>query len=77
MLAGVRPLGSEAIALEQALGRVLALDVVSPVFLPHRDNASMDGFALRADDVRGATAERPARLRVVGTIAASAVFTSR
>ena len=70
MLAGVRPLGSEAIALEQALGRVLALDVVSPVFLPHRDNASMDGFALRADDVRGATAERPARLRVVGTIAA-------
>ena len=72
MLAGVHPLGSEAVPLELAVGRVLAGDVVSPIFLPPRDNASMDGFAVHADDVRGASVDRPARLRVVGTIAAGA-----
>jgi molybdopterin molybdotransferase len=70
MLAGATALGSEVVALERALGRVLANDVVSPVSLPPWDNASMDGFAVRAADVAGATAERPVRLRVVETIAA-------
>ena len=72
MLAGVRPLGSEDVPLEQALGRVLARDATSPIFLPPRDNASMDGFAVHADDVRGASADQPVRLRVVDTIAAGA-----
>ncbi len=70
MLAGVRALAAETLPLEQALGRVLARDVIAPVFLPPWDNASMDGFAARAEDVRGASAERPVRLRVIGTIAA-------
>lgn len=72
MLAGVRPLDSVAVPLEQAAGRVLARDVVSPVFLPPHDNASMDGFAAHTDDVRGATHERPVRLPITGTIAAGA-----
>jgi molybdopterin molybdotransferase len=72
MLAGIRPLTAETIALEQAAGRVLARDVVSPIFLPLFDNASMDGFAVRAEDVRGASAEQPVRLKVIGTIAAGA-----
>jgi molybdopterin molybdotransferase len=75
MLADVHALATEAVPLEQALGRVLARDVVSPIFLPQFDNASMDGFAVRAEDVRGATAARPVRLNVVGTIAAGAVPT--
>ncbi|MEO8619855.1 MAG: gephyrin-like molybdotransferase Glp [bacterium] len=75
MLAGIKPLGSEAVRVEQALERVLAHDVVSPIFLPPRDNASMDGFAVHADDVRGASADRPVRLRVIGTIAAGGVPT--
>ena len=70
MLAGVGALGEEAIELRDALGRVLARDVVSPVSLPLWDNASMDGFAARAADVRGASEERPVTLRVVETIAA-------
>jgi molybdopterin molybdotransferase len=70
MLAGVAPLGAEEVALSGALGRVLASDVTSPVALPPWDNASMDGFAVRASDVRGATTENPARLHVVETIAA-------
>lgn len=70
MLTGVSALGGEEIPLAEALGRVLARDVVSPVSLPPRDNASMDGFAVRAADIGGASGERPARLRVVETIAA-------
>ena len=70
MLAGVGALGEETIELRDSLGRVLARDVVSPVSLPLWDNASMDGFAVRAADVRGASADRPVTLRVVETIAA-------
>jgi len=70
MLAGMTALGSEEVALGRALGRVLARDVVSPVSLPPWDNASMDGFAVRAADVAGASTTTPVQLRVVETIAA-------
>jgi molybdopterin molybdotransferase len=70
MLAGIAPLDAEAVPLSRALGRVLARDAVSPVSLPPWDNASMDGFAVRASDARGASAQSPVRLRVVETIAA-------
>lgn len=42
---------SEAIALEAAVGRVLADDLHSPMALPSFDHAAMDGYALRASDV--------------------------
>lgn len=77
MLAGVAPVAGEPVPLGRALGRVLARDVVSPVTLPPWDNASMDGFALRAADVAGASADRPIRLRVVETIAAGRRSTRR
>lgn len=70
MLAGVAPLGEEAVDLQAALGRVLARDVTSPVTLPPWSNASMDGFAVRAADIRGASADSPVRLPVLETIAA-------
>ncbi|MFL5606703.1 MAG: gephyrin-like molybdotransferase Glp [Gemmatimonadaceae bacterium] len=70
MLAGLEPLAAEEIPLAHALGRVLARDVVSPVSLPPWDNASMDGFAVRASDARGASPLSPVRLRVMETIAA-------
>ncbi|MEP6618617.1 MAG: gephyrin-like molybdotransferase Glp [bacterium] len=70
MLANTRTLGTEAIALEASRGRVLARDVVSSVFLPPWNNSSMDGFAVHAADVRGATAANPVRLTVTETIAA-------
>ncbi len=70
MLAGQSALGSEEVLLARALGRVLARDVVSPVSLPPWDNASMDGYAVRAADVAGASESKPVRLRIVETIAA-------
>ena len=75
MLHGVRAVGTETVDIDAALGRVLAMEATSPVFLPTRDNSSMDGFAVRADDVRGATADEPRRLRVIGTIAAGSPTT--
>jgi molybdopterin biosynthesis enzyme len=60
-LAGIAPLAEEAVELRDALGRVLARDVTSPVSLPPWDTASMDGFAVRAADVRGATRAAPTR----------------
>ena len=70
MLAGVAPLGEEPVDLPAALGRVLARDVTSPVSLPPWDNASMDGFAVHAADIRGASADSPVRLPVIDTVAA-------
>ena len=75
MLQGVRALGTESVGIDDALGRVLAADATSTIFLPPRDNASMDGFAVRAADVEGASGEHPRRLRVIGTIAAGAPLT--
>jgi molybdopterin molybdotransferase len=70
ILNDVAPLESESIPLRQALGRVLAEEVLSPLALPPWDNASMDGYAVRATDVRGATTSAPRVLRVAGTIPA-------
>jgi molybdopterin molybdotransferase len=70
ILADVRPLPVVRVPLREALGRVLASDVVAPLSLPPWDNSSMDGYAVRATDVAGARPDAPAVLRVVGTIAA-------
>jgi molybdopterin molybdotransferase len=58
----------EEVALEDALGRVLAEDVRADADMPPFDRAAMDGYALRAVDV----ATVPARLRVTGEVAAGA-----
>lgn len=70
ILRGVRPLAPEERPLLDALGSVLAEDVASPVDLPPWDNSAMDGFAVRAADVRGASAEVPRVLRVVDDVPA-------
>ena len=56
----------EEVALDDALSRVLAGDVVSDLDLPPFDRAAMDGYALRAEDVAAA----PAALDVVGEVRA-------
>jgi molybdopterin molybdotransferase len=66
---------SERIALRDALGRVLAEDIISPVSVPPHDNSAMDGFAfdgalLPADPSSDASVS----LRVVGTALAGAAW---
>ena len=56
--------------LDDALDAVLAEDITSPLDIPAWANSAMDGYAVRSDDVRGASAERPVRLKVVEHVAA-------
>ena len=58
------PVGIETVALESALGRVLAEDVRSEVDVPGFDRSNMDGFAVLAADTFGASEEKPVRLRL-------------
>jgi molybdopterin molybdotransferase len=48
------PTPAEDVPLAQALGRVLAADVVAAVSLPSFDNSAMDGYAVRAAELDGA-----------------------
>ncbi len=56
--------------LADALGRVAAASVASPLALPPWDNSAMDGYAIRAADVAGATEHEPAALEVIGEVRA-------
>ena len=56
----------ETIALDKADGRVLAEDVVAPMDQPPFDRSAMDGYAVRAADVAGATRGVPTVLRLIG-----------
>ncbi|TNM36468.1 molybdopterin molybdotransferase MoeA [Nocardioides albidus] len=70
VLAGVTRLRrTETLALGDALGRVLAADVVAVRSVPPFDHAAMDGFAVRAGDV----GTPPAELPVTGVVAAGDV----
>lgn len=76
ILAGIEPLGSERVALLDALGRVLASPVASPLTIPAWDNSAMDGYAVRAVDVADASESNPVTLEVLENVAAGA-FPSR
>ncbi len=56
------PLPAETVALADALGRVLAADVVAPIDVPPFDRSGVDGFAVRAVDTAGASDRAPKRL---------------
>jgi molybdopterin molybdotransferase len=65
VLERVRGLEAELVALDDALGRVLADHVSSADPVPPFDNSAMDGYAVRSADVAGAAANAPVALRVV------------
>ncbi|MFI5045769.1 MAG: gephyrin-like molybdotransferase Glp [Acidimicrobiia bacterium] len=71
----VEPLPPVDVDLHDALGLVLAADVVSAYAVPPFANTAMDGYAVRATDTAGAADDAPVRLDVVGTLAAGAAPT--
>ena len=77
IIADIRTLGAERVALLDSLGRVLAEPVRSPLTLPAWDNSAMDGYAVRSDDVRDARPGAPVILRVLETVAAGAFPSQR
>jgi molybdopterin molybdotransferase len=68
--AALRPIhGTETVPLVQALGRVLAADLLSPIDVPAHDNSAMDGYAF---DGAALQAEAPSVFTNVGTVYAGA-----
>ncbi|MGO4391435.1 gephyrin-like molybdotransferase Glp [Variovorax sp. M-6] len=64
----------ERLPLRDALGRVLAEDIVSPVSVPPHDNSAMDGFAFDGTLLDAAAGDAMLTLRVVGTALAGAAW---
>jgi molybdopterin molybdotransferase len=63
-----RPRGTERISLRQAYRRVLARDIVAPEDLPEFDKSTVDGYAVRAEDLRTASRALASALTVVGEV---------
>jgi molybdopterin molybdotransferase len=61
----------ESVGVFDALGRVLAADVISPISVPPHDNSAMDGFALRGETL---SPTGPTVLRLAGTAYAGAAW---
>ncbi|QGZ61931.1 molybdopterin molybdotransferase MoeA [Paraburkholderia acidisoli] len=67
VLQWVTPLAaSERVPLRDALARVLAADVISPIDVPAHDNAAMDGYAFDGAALAGAAASGALSLTVCG-----------
>lgn len=66
MMPAFRPVGTERVMLVDALGRFAARSPVARFDLPPFDNSAMDGYAVRAEDLAGASADAPRALPVVG-----------
>jgi molybdopterin molybdotransferase len=69
-LADVEPLGAIDLQLLDAHGCILAENVVASAPLPGFDNASMDGYVVRAADLADADEDHPIELPVMGDIPA-------
>ena len=74
ILSQISSLGIEIVDLAHASGRVLAQALHSKVALPQFDNSSMDGFAVRCEDVSRANPDNPVELTVIGDAPAGQVF---
>ena len=63
----------ETVPLDQAINRILAQDLLSPIDVPAADNSAMDGFAFNGECLKGGQAE--IKLRIVGTALAGKPYT--
>ena len=70
ILRGIGPLAAYDQPLVESLGLPLHEAFVATMDLPLFDNSAMDGYAVRAADVAGASRDNPVTLPVVGEIAA-------
>jgi len=73
VLSYVHVLDREEKPILQCLGQVLDEDVYSPLDVPPLDNAAMDGYAIRAEDVIGATLSSPVFLDIIGEVSAGTI----
>lgn len=67
-------LETETVDLYDSIGRILAENVKADMDLPPFDRSQMDGYAVRAKDAKGASAENPAKLKIIGESVAGKGF---
>lgn len=60
--------GIEEVPIEKGLGRIAAEDIYSPIDVPPFDRATVDGYAVRAEDTFMASEASPVRLKVIGSV---------
>ena len=70
ILRGVGPLEAYDQPIVESLGLPLHENFIAPIDLPRFANSGMDGYAVRAEDIVGATPDAPVTLPVVGEIVA-------
>ncbi len=70
----VRAVGIEEVPLDSSAGRIAAADVVARVSYPGADVSLKDGYAVKSEDVAGASARQPVRLKVIGSVFAGSKF---
>ena len=70
ILKSIQVLGLEKVDILSSLGRVLGEDIYAPYHIPHWDNSAMDGYAVIQKDIKDATPENPATLKVVADLPA-------
>ncbi len=73
IMACFSPLETEEKPILECLGQTLAVEVRSPLSLPPLANSGMDGYAVRREDIAGASEQAPVNLRVIGLVAAGQV----
>lgn len=73
-----RPIGDvEEIPLWESLGRILAEDIISAHDQPPFPRSPLDGYAVRSEDIAGASPENPVALKVIAEIDAGGYFSGR
>ena len=68
ILKGFSPVGEESVRLDDALGRALSRNILSPEDLPGFHRSTMDGYAVKSKDTFGAAESLPAFLEVAGEV---------
>jgi len=63
-------LGSQRLPITEALGRVLAENIIAQREHPPWNNSAMDGYAVPWADIKNATPEQPAQLKIIGEVQA-------
>ncbi|GCC10604.1 molybdopterin molybdenumtransferase [archaeon] len=62
------PMGYNQVTVREALGRVLAEDIISERDIPPFNRAAMDGYAVRGEDTFGATQTNQIYFKVIGEV---------
>ena len=73
ILSKIKTKGVEKVSLNDALGRILAEDIIARRNNPPMDNSAMDGYAVIAADIQSASPDNPVKLKVVDNIPAGSV----